>query len=153
MLLFISGDKGVEKVIIKEGSGNQIPESGVRAIVHYIGRLQDGTQFDSSRKRNSPLTFNLNKREVILGWDKGISTMKKGEISTLYCKPEYAYGNRDMGIIPPNSTLEFEVELLDWLEVKNSLFTMDGVFNIISFLLTVLVAIYIAVYYSKLYLS
>ena len=77
-----------------------------------VGTLDDGTQFDSSRERGQPFEFTLGEREVILGWDKGVASMCKGELATLRCAPEYAYGQSGVGPIPPNSTLNFDVELL-----------------------------------------
>ncbi len=109
----ITGNGGIIKTIIKEGTGETIP-AGMNAKVHYTGKLLNGTEFDSSRHRGKPFNFTVGKREVILGWDKGVATMKKGEICTLTCSPDYAYGSSGIGPIPPNSTLIFEVELLDW---------------------------------------
>lgn len=106
-------DGGLRKLTLKEGTGAFIPPN-TTAIVHYTGRLVDGTVFDSSKDRGKPFSFDVGKGHVILGWDKGVATMSKGEICLLTCKPEYAYGNSQMGPIPANSTLIFEVELLDW---------------------------------------
>lgn len=111
----ITSDGGIQKTILKEGEGEIIP-TGSKAKVHYRGTLEDGTVFDTSRTRGQPFKFTVGAREVILGWDKGVATMKKGEICKLKCAPDYAYGNRNMGPIPANSTLDFEVELLDWAE-------------------------------------
>ena len=110
----ICGDGGVMKTILKEGEGDLAP-LGCTAKVHYRGTLTDGTVFDTSRTRGQPFKFNVGRREVILGWDKGVATMKKGEICTLKCSPDYAYGSSNVGPIPANSTLIFEVELLDIL--------------------------------------
>jgi FKBP-type peptidyl-prolyl cis-trans isomerase len=110
----IMGDGGIMKRIVTEGTGKKIPE-GVVAMVHYTGRLLDGTVFDSSVRKNKVFEFPVGGRRVILGWDYGVATMKKGEKCFLTCKPEYAYGDQEIpGLIPANSTLEFEVELLDW---------------------------------------
>ena len=109
----IIGDGGILKTILKEGAGEVIP-NGKHAKVHYVGTLLNGDEFDSSRKRKDPFTFVVGRRDVILGWDKGVATMRKGEVCTLTCAPHYAYGSRGVGPIPPNSTLVFEVELLDW---------------------------------------
>lgn len=106
-------DGGVTKTILKEGKGDTVPDN-VEVKVHYIGRLKDGSIFDESYKRKQPFTFAIGKRNVILGWDIGVKTMKIGEKAILKCHPDYAYGNRAIGPIPPNSTLYFEVELLDW---------------------------------------
>ena len=85
--------------------------------MHYTGKLMDGTVFDSSVTRGTPFEFTLGAREVILGWDKGVATMRKGEKAILECAPEYAYGDMGAGgVIPPKATLRFEVELLGWKE-------------------------------------
>lgn len=112
----LTEDGRLTKRTDRQGEGEVIPSNGVLAMVHYTGRLQDGTIFDSSVKRGKPFEFNLGAREVILGWDKGVATMKKGEVCTLTCAPEYAYGNGAVGPIPAGSTLIFEVELLGWRE-------------------------------------
>ena len=134
-LVDITGDGGIMKKILVEGNaGGEVPLNVV-AVVHYIGRLLDGTVFDSSVKRGKPFTFNLGKREVILGWDKGVATMKKGEKCLLTCKPDYAYGSRGIGPIPANATLEFEVELLGWEEKSGmSMVTMLTLIAIVFFL-------------------
>lgn len=88
--------------------------------VHYTGRLLDGTVFDSSVDRGQPFEFTVGVGQVIKGWDKGIMSMKKGEKCILRCEPDYAYGAAGSPPkIPPNSTLEFEVELLAWQSVKD----------------------------------
>lgn len=80
--------------------------------VHYTGTLLDGSQFDSSRGR-SPFSFDLGKRQVITGWDKGVATMKVGERATLVLSPEYGYGAEGSPPdIPANSVLVFDVEVL-----------------------------------------
>lgn len=86
----------------------------------YTGKLQDGTVFDSTAKRNDePFTFKIGEGQVIKGWDLGIATMKRGERSFLTCNPENAYGQAGSPpSIPENSTLIFEVELLDFYEKK-----------------------------------
>jgi FKBP-type peptidyl-prolyl cis-trans isomerase len=109
---------GLLKKILKAGSGDLIPQ-GVVAIVHYTGRLTTGEVFDSSKARGIPFEFNLGEREVILGWDEGVKTMTKGEIAILKCSPDYGYGGQSIGPIPGNSTLLFEVELLDWKKKEN----------------------------------
>jgi len=79
--------------------------------------LLDGTKFDSSRDRNEPFVFTLGMGQVIKGWDQGVATMKKGEIALLTCKSEYAYGKSGSPPkIPPDATLNFEVELIDFTE-------------------------------------
>ncbi|XP_011867411.1 PREDICTED: FK506-binding protein 59 isoform X2 [Vollenhovia emeryi] len=108
-------DRSVLKEIIKEGVGDLTPMNGCNVKVHYTGTLLDGTKFDSSRDRNAPFKFNLGTGTVIKGWDIGVATMKKGETAMLTCAPECAYGeNGSPPMIPPNATLKFEIELLDW---------------------------------------
>jgi len=112
-VIHIDGDK-LKKKIIKEGTG-QRPTDRAEVKVHYTGRLLDGTEFDSSKKRNEPFTFKLGRGQVIKGWEKGVATMRVGEHAILTCSPEYAYGERGSPpTIPPNATLEFEVELLSF---------------------------------------
>jgi FKBP-type peptidyl-prolyl cis-trans isomerase len=86
--------------------------SGKKITVNYSGTLTDGTKFDSSYDRNEPFAFNLGAGEVIQGWDKGFAGMKVGGRRKLTIPPSLGYGSADMGVIPPNSTLIFEVELL-----------------------------------------
>jgi FK506-binding protein 4/5 len=112
-------DGGVMKKILVAGSGWEKPRKGSDVNVHYVGTLLDGTVFDSSRERGTPFTFKLGEGQVIKGWDAGVATMKKGEKAVLTCKPEYAYGSREQGKIPPNSTLIFEVELLSWVDERD----------------------------------
>jgi FKBP-type peptidyl-prolyl cis-trans isomerase FkpA len=89
-------------------------EAGQDLIVHYVGRLADGTQFDSSRARQDPLDFELGAGHVIKGWDEGVPGMKVGGKRRLTIPPELAYGDQGLaGVIPPKATLVFEVELLN----------------------------------------
>lgn len=115
----ISGDGGLLKTITREGTGEPIA-SGMTAIVHYTGKLLDGNIFDSSVSRGRPFRFTVGGRQVIKGWDKGVLTMKKGEVCYLKCRSDYAYGSRGVGPIPADATLVFEVELLDWEEPGGS---------------------------------
>ncbi|KAK7256118.1 hypothetical protein RIF29_29552 [Crotalaria pallida] len=114
------GNLGLKKKLLKEGEGWDNPEVGDEVQVHYTGTLLDGTKFDSSRDRNSPFKFTLGQGQVIKGWDEGIKTMKKGENAIFTIPPELAYGESGSPpTIPPNATLQFDVELLSWSSVKD----------------------------------
>ena len=105
-------DSGLQYIILKEGSG-QSPESGQNVAVHYSGFLLDGTKFDSSYDRGEPIVFPIGQGRVIPGWDEGISLLKVGGKAKLIIPPSLAYGNRAIGPIPANSTLIFDVELVE----------------------------------------
>ncbi|CAM9466672.1 unnamed protein product [Discosporangium mesarthrocarpum] len=100
------------KKIIRPGNG-ELPAMGNKVSVHYTGKLEDGTEFDTSAGRG-PLKFLLGGGEVIAGWDLGVSTMQKGERAILTVGPEYGYGKQGSGPIPENATLIFEMECRDW---------------------------------------
>jgi FKBP-type peptidyl-prolyl cis-trans isomerase len=103
---------GVSYEIIVEGRGPS-PKQGDLVTVHYTGWLEDGKKFDSSVDRNQPFTFRLGVGQVIRGWDEGVATMKVGSKSKFTIPPEMGYGSNGAGgVIPPNATLIFEVELL-----------------------------------------
>ena len=96
---------------LKDGTGAQPASSSDTVKVHYRGTLPDGKEFDSSYKRNAPIDFPLNG--VIPCWTEGVQRMKVGGKAKLTCPPGIAYGSRGAGgVIPPNATLHFEVELL-----------------------------------------
>ena len=97
-----------------ETNGPQVPKGSV-VKVHYTGMLTNGQVFDSSVQRGQPLEFKVGMGQVIKGWDEGILQLRKGEKALLICPPDYAYGSRGAGgVIPPNATLHFEVEVIDF---------------------------------------
>lgn len=103
---------GLEYEIIQEGSGAS-PERGRHVTVHYTGRLEDGTKFDSSVDRGQPFTFTIGVGQVIKGWDEGVMSMKVGEKRQLIIPSDLGYGARGAGrLIPPHAKLIFDVELL-----------------------------------------
>ncbi len=102
---------GLQYKILTEGSGGS-PKIDDSVIVHYKGTLIDGTEFDSSFKRNQPAEFPI--KGVIPGWTEGLQMMKKGSKMMFYIPPELGYGAQSRQQIPPNAVLIFEVELLDF---------------------------------------
>ncbi len=105
-------EHGVTWEVIKEGTG-AAPQPGDSVTVHYTGWLEDGTKFDSSVDRKEPFGFRLGRGYVIQGWEEAVATLKVGGKSRFTIPPELGYGERGAGgVIPPNATLIFEIELL-----------------------------------------
>jgi len=105
-----SGLKYIDELV---GTGKS-PLSGQGVVVHYTGTLEDGTQFDSSVDRGKPFSFTIGIGRVIQGWDEGVMSMQIGGKRRLVIPPELGYGAQGAGgVIPPNATLIFDVELLD----------------------------------------
>lgn len=108
----VTKPSGLKYVDQKEGTGTEA-KSGKKVTVHYTGWLKDGTKFDSSKDRGDPFVFPLGAGRVIKGWDEGVAGMKVGGKRKLIIPPDLGYGARGAGgVIPPNATLTFEVELL-----------------------------------------
>jgi peptidylprolyl isomerase len=104
---------GLIYLITKKGAGVQ-PKTGQTVAVHYTGTLTDGTKFDSSRDRGQPIEFPLGQGRVIKGWDEGISKLRVGDQAIFVIPPAIGYGSRGAGgVIPPDATLIFIVELVD----------------------------------------
>jgi FKBP-type peptidyl-prolyl cis-trans isomerase FkpA len=105
-------DSGLKYEELVEGDG-LVAETGQQVSVHYTGWLTDGSKFDSSVDRNQPFEFSLGRGMVIRGWDEGVAGMKIGGKRRLTIPPQLGYGAQGAGgVIPPNATLVFEVELL-----------------------------------------
>jgi peptidylprolyl isomerase len=108
----VTTESGLQYIDIVEGTG-EAPKKGQTVSVHYTGTLTNGDKFDSSRDRGQPFEFPLGAGRVIKGWDEGIASMKIGGQRQLIIPPDLGYGARGAGgVIPPNATLLFDVELL-----------------------------------------
>jgi peptidyl-prolyl cis-trans isomerase A (cyclophilin A) len=106
-------DSGLEYIEVEAGTGTQA-QAGKMVSVHYTGKFQNGNVFDSSIPRGEPIVFELGIGRVIKGWDEGIALMKVGGKAQLIIPPHLGYGERGAGgVIPPNTTLVFDVELVD----------------------------------------
>jgi len=122
----ITTASGLKVIFSERGEGEQAVAGNV-VKVHYVGKLEDGTEFDNSVKRGEPIAFPLGQGQVIKGWDEGIAMMRVGDKATLIIPPSIGYGERDMGTIPANSTLYFDVELVEVVEVKQPVpFDIEG---------------------------
>ena len=103
---------GLKYTDLQTGEGDEA-RAGQTVDVHYTGWLENGTKFDSSKDRGRPFSFSLGAGQVIRGWDEGVAGMKVGGKRTLTIPPTLGYGPRGAGgVIPPNATLKFDVELL-----------------------------------------
>jgi peptidylprolyl isomerase len=103
---------GLVYKVTEMGNGKKV-EVGDKVTVHYTGKLTNGTKFDSSKDRNQPFSFKVGGGQVIRGWDEGLALLNVGDKALLTIPPAIGYGDRNMGTIPPNSTLIFEIEVLD----------------------------------------
>ena len=109
---FVTISSGLQYRILNEGSGDDSPGPESVVLVHYRGKLTNGLEFDSSYKRNQPASFPVNG--VIRGWTEALQLMKEGDKWELIIPPDLGYGSKGAGnIIPPDSTLIFEVELIE----------------------------------------
>lgn len=108
----VTSPSGLQSVTLRTGSG-ATATPGRTVLAHYTGWLTDGTKFDSSYDRGQPLAFPLGAGRVIRGWEEGVSGMRVGELRQLVIPPSLAYGPRPKGSIPANSTLIFQVELVE----------------------------------------
>jgi peptidylprolyl isomerase len=109
----ISTPSGLKYVVVEEGSG-ETPQKGAKVTVHYTGKLLNGKKFDSSYDRKKPIDFPVGSGQVIKGWDEALLGMKKGEKRVLIIPPHLGYGPSGRGPIPPNATMIFDVELVNF---------------------------------------
>lgn len=120
----ITEDTNIVKHILKEGNGI-CPNDGQLITVHYTGRLTNGIKFDSSYDRNEPFEFQLGTENIIPLWNIGLKTMSKGEKALLVGSPDYCYKNQNIPGIPANSSLIFEIEVIDFRDKPKEIFEMD----------------------------
>jgi peptidylprolyl isomerase len=109
----VSDDNKLHIEDLKKGSGDREVQGGDYVVMHYKGTLLDGTEFDSSYKRGKPFKTRIGVGQVIEGWDMGVPGMKVGGKRKLIIPAKLAYGDRDLDVIPANSTLVFEMELVE----------------------------------------
>ncbi|KAL3505106.1 hypothetical protein ACH5RR_034947 [Cinchona calisaya] len=113
----INSSLGLKKKLLKNGVGWETPEFGDEVTVHYVGKLLDDTVFVSTRDASKPSTFNLVQGQVVSGLLHGIITMRKGETALFTMPPELGYGEAGAEGVPPNSSIQFEVEFISWISV------------------------------------
>lgn len=106
----VTTESGLQYLVLEEGTGTEHPTKNSKVTVHYHGTLIDGTVFDSSVERGEPISFAL--KQVIKGWQEGLTYMVEGQKVRLFIPSQLAYGKGDSGPIPPSSTLIFDVELI-----------------------------------------
>ncbi len=109
----VTTPSGLKYVVVAEGAG-ETPKQGSLVTVHYTGKLLNGKKFDSSLDRNQPIDFPVGRGQVINGWDEALLAMKKGEKRVLIIPPQLGYGPSGRGPIPPNATMIFDVELVNF---------------------------------------
>lgn len=110
--LYKETESGLKYAIIQEGDGPAVVKGNI-VSVHYSGFLSDGTLFDSSVERDEPFSLLAGMGQVIPGWDEGLALLKQGSKARLIIPPALGYGDRDLGVIPPNSTLIFDIEMIE----------------------------------------
>jgi peptidylprolyl isomerase len=110
----VTTPSGLKYVVVAEGEGDATPTAGAMVKAHYTGKLLDGSKFDSSYDRGTPIDFPVGQGRVIKGWDEAFLGMKKGEKRVLIIPPDLGYGPSGRGPIPPNAYMVFDVELVDF---------------------------------------
>lgn len=110
----VTTPSGLKYVVVEKGNGGETPVKGTTIKAHYTGKLLDGTKFDSSHDRGQPIEFPVGTGRVIKGWEEAFLSMQKGEKRILIIPPELGYGPAGRGPIPPNATMVFDVELVDF---------------------------------------